>query len=169
MHVIVSASVNLRKVYGTVVILPRGLGSKHGLGGQAKQGTCGTSWWCSVYMVSALPCPAVRNFLQTPVSVCLGAFSGHTHSLGLSTGQVGSSERLTPQDSNYIIRSKHMNGQLLPHSGVTALRCVFHHLSASPAGLSPSHHGRKTGSKCTLDGFTFSPLPQVHSPHTKAS
>lgn len=40
----------------------------------------------------ALPRLAVRSFLQTPVSVSLGAFSGHTDGLGLNVRQAGSSE-----------------------------------------------------------------------------
>lgn len=94
--VIVLAGVNYRKVYGTIIAY-RGLGSEHGLGGRAKLGSCGRCWQCSVRMASALFCPAVRDFPQSPGSVCLRAFSGHTDILGLSTGPVGSSEVLAFQ------------------------------------------------------------------------
>lgn len=84
-----SASVNHREAYGFIIPF-NGCGSKHGLGGDTKQG--GGRCQCSVLMASTLAFSAVRDLLQTPVAFCLRTWD----ILGLSTGQVGRPEVLKP-------------------------------------------------------------------------
>ena len=53
---------------------------------------------CSRHMASVLSFPAVRHFLQTPVTSCLRVISGHRDIPGLSPGAGGKFGVWTPQE-----------------------------------------------------------------------
>lgn len=75
-------------------------------------------------MAPTLALPAVRCFLQTPVTFHLRAPSGNRDILGLGTRHAGSSRVVAPQEQ-LSANDKQMNGQLPPLSGVTALQWFF--------------------------------------------